>query len=75
MTEALAAALRHCFEELRLNRVYAGHLEGNGASGRVLQKCGLRYEGTQRQEVRKDGRFADNHMYAILREDYLSSHK
>ena len=70
MNEAFRAVLGHCFNEMKLNRVWAGHLEGNTASGRVQQKCGLRYEGTQRQESYKDGRFYDLLLYAILREEF-----
>jgi ribosomal-protein-alanine N-acetyltransferase len=50
--------------------VSAGHFEGNLASGRVQQKCGLQYEGTYRQAFLKNGRYIDEAMYAILREDW-----
>lgn len=70
MTEAFHAVLRHGFNALHLNRVSAGHLEGNVPSSRVQQKCGLRCEGTHRQKVYKNGRFIDLVEYAILREEY-----
>ena len=57
---------------MKLDRVYAEHFRGNEASGRVQQKCGLRHEGTQRQQFYKDGRFLDTLLYAILREDFES---
>ena len=63
--------LKYSFEERGLNRVSAGHFAGNDASGRVQQKCGLRCEGTLRQEICKGGRFYDTLMYAILCEDYF----
>jgi len=71
MTEALRAVLGYCFNELKLNRVWAGHFAGNDASGRVQQKCGLQYEGTHRQEFCKEGRFVDMLAYSILREDFV----
>jgi len=70
MTEAFRAVLGYCFGELKLNRVWAGHIEGNAASGRVQQKCGLRYEGTQRQHHCLSGQFADSLLYGILKEDF-----
>ena len=73
MTEALGAVLSHCFNEMKLNRVWAGHFAGNPASGRVQQKCGLRYEGTHRQQFCREGRFMDSLTYAILREDFANS--
>ena len=69
MTEAVRAVVNHGFDHLDLQRIYAQHLEGNLASGRVMQKAGLIYEGTLRHCVVKDGRPFDTPMYAILRHD------
>ena len=72
-TEAAQAVVRYGFEELKLNRIYAAHFSGNDASGRVLQKIGMQYEGRMRQAIRKWHNFIDLERYAILREDYLST--
>jgi RimJ/RimL family protein N-acetyltransferase len=67
-TEAVRAALRYAFNELKLNRVFAEHFSRNPASGRVMQKTGMRYEGILRQHLRKlDGQFEDAVTYGILR--------
>jgi ribosomal-protein-alanine N-acetyltransferase len=42
----------------------------NRASGRVLERIGMRCEGILRQRVRKWGRFEDVVLYAILRQDW-----
>jgi len=68
-TEATRALIAYAFEELGLNRVYAYHFIGNPASGRVLEKAGMRFEGTRRQHTRKGNAFLDSHVYAILRSD------
>ncbi|MDR0530659.1 MAG: GNAT family N-acetyltransferase [Oscillospiraceae bacterium] len=70
MTEALWAVLDYSFRGLGLNRVYAGHFADNSASGRVMQKCGLQYEGTRRQAFCKNGQYYDEMAYAILKSDY-----
>lgn len=70
MTEALRAILDFCFLKLKLNRVEAQHDVNNRASGRVMEKVGMRYEGTLRQRVYNKGRFVDVALYAILRNDY-----
>ena len=70
MTEAFSAVLDYAFGTLGLNRVSAGHFEGNIASGRVQQKCGLLYEGTHRRALLKNGTYYDELMYAIVREDW-----
>jgi [ribosomal protein S5]-alanine N-acetyltransferase len=71
-TEAAHAVLRYGFEQLKFNRIFAAHFAGNDASGKVLQKIGMQYEGRMRQAIRKWGRFMDLERYAILREDYLN---
>jgi RimJ/RimL family protein N-acetyltransferase len=70
-TEAAAAMLRFGFEHLKLNRIYAHHMVRNPASGRVLQKIGMKQEGVSRQRVRKWGVFEDVVLLAILRQDWL----
>ena len=68
-TEALHAVLRFGFDTLRLNRIEAQHETSNPASGRVMQKCGMTYEGTLRSRVFNKGHFSDVRLYAILRDD------
>lgn len=74
-TEASAGLLRFGFEELGINRVQARHFTRNPASGRVMQKLGMTYEGTQRQAVRKWDRFEDLATYALLAAEWHASRK
>lgn len=69
-TEASAALLKHAFTTLNMNRVQACHLSRNGASGRVMQKLGMSYEGTRREAILKWDIFEDVDSYAILKRDY-----
>jgi len=71
MTEALNLILNFSFSKLELNRVEATHYIGNEGSGRVMQKCGMKYEGTGIQEVKVKDIFYDVVHYAILREEWL----
>ncbi|MBO4298666.1 MAG: GNAT family N-acetyltransferase [Clostridia bacterium] len=76
MTEALGAVIRHSFEVLHLNRVEAQHELTNPASGEVMKKCGMQYEGTLRERLRNKGRYVDVALYAILRSEYAArSHR
>lgn len=68
-TEAAAAMVRYGFEKIGLHRIFAHHLKRNPASGRVLQKIGMQYEGCLRQAAIKWGEYIDLEMYAILREE------
>jgi RimJ/RimL family protein N-acetyltransferase len=69
-TEAVRAMIEYGFDKLALNRIYAEHFTRNPASGRVLQKAGMRHEGTLRQTHKKWGEYVDAEMYAILRSDW-----
>ncbi len=69
MTEALAAVLDHAFGEAGLWRVAADYYAGNDASGRVLERCGMRREGVARDRYLKNGRRFDAIQYAVIRPD------
>ena len=69
MTEALRAILKFAFAEMRLHRVEAQHEVENPASGHVMLKAGMRYEGTLRGRLFNKGRYVDVALYAMLRED------
>jgi ribosomal-protein-alanine N-acetyltransferase len=68
--EAAGAVVDYGFGVAGLNRIFASHFAGNAASGRVLQKAGMRHEGTQRQGFKKWGEYLDAELYAILRSDW-----
>jgi len=69
-TQALRLIIQFGFEKVSLNRVSARHFTTNPASGRVMQKAGMIYEGTSRQEMYHQDTFKDTVLYAILKEDY-----
>ena len=69
MTEALAEVIRYTFSTLHINRIEAMHEVDNPASGRVMKKAGMQYEGTMRQRIRNKGHFSDVCMYSILASD------
>lgn len=70
-TEAAVAVLEFGFGELQLNRISAKHFVRNPASGRVMEKTGMRREGIARQDTVKWGNYEDLALYGILREDWL----
>lgn len=69
MTEAVKAVIHFFFSQVGLNRIFACHAKGNEASGRVMQKCGMRYEGTMRQAHRCNNGLFDQVNYGILASD------
>ncbi len=70
-SEALRAVLYFAFERVGYHRVEAYHAQANPASGRVLEKAGMQFEGEMREKYRSNRGFEDSSMYAILRSDFL----
>ncbi len=58
------------FDELNLNRVEAFHRSKNPSSGRVLEKVGMKQEGTLKQYLVHNNEYDDCHIYAIIRDDW-----
>lgn len=70
MTEAVQAVIQYMLFQADANRVYCSVREGNLASRRVCEKCGMQHEGTLRQHyARQDGGFDDVRIYGILKSD------
>ena len=68
-TEAAREVLRYGFEALNLNRIQARHMTKNPASGRVMEKLGMEYEGTLRQAHLRWDQFEDIAIYSILQDE------
>ncbi|MFC3928130.1 GNAT family N-acetyltransferase [Streptococcus caprae] len=66
VTEAGKALLDFGFQQLGLNRIEAIHDVRNPASGRVMEKLGMSYEGTMRQIRKVKGQFVTVKPYSIL---------
>lgn len=69
-TEASSAMLAFGFEELRLHRIEAQHFLRNSASGQVMKKLGMRFEGHARDAVIRWDRFETLAVYAILEPEW-----
>ncbi|MEX2182691.1 MAG: GNAT family protein [Gemmatimonadaceae bacterium] len=68
-SEALRAAIAFGFDTLGLHRIEAHHFSSNPASGRVMEKVGMRHEGHVREPVFRAGVARDLELYGILRTD------
>jgi len=68
-TEALKRVLEFGLAVVKFNRIEAYHSVNNIASGRAMQKAGMKYEGRMRQKYRSHIGFEDSNLYAILKED------
>lgn len=71
-SEAFSAIISFLFEEVGANRIESQHDPNNPNSGKVMEKCGLTYEGTLRQADHSNKGIVDACMYSILASDYNS---
>ncbi len=69
-SEILRALLAFGFDRLSLHRVYGKCDELNHASAHVLEKCGLKYEGTLREHVWLRDHWRSTRYYGILAGEY-----
>lgn len=69
MSEALKAVMDFMFDTVKVNRVEARHDPRNPNSGKVMQKCGMKYEGTLRSADRNNQGICDACYYALLRSE------
>ena len=72
-TEASQTLIDFGFEVLRLHRIEARHFLRNPASGRVMQKVGMKQEGVERDQVLKWDRFESLAVYSILEAEWRAT--
>ncbi len=70
ITEAFSTLINVLFTEIGFQRITGRHDVDNPASGCVMKKCGLKYEGTLRKILKNNkGILVDCKYYSILREE------
>lgn len=71
MPEAVAAVMRHAFETLDVRIISAVYFPFNTKSRRVMEKCGMRYEGTLRMATQVySGEIYDDVCLSITAEEW-----
>lgn len=69
-TEALNLIIDFLFKSIELERIYAFHHSDNPASGKVMKKAGMQYEGRLRHYRQKtNGEYIDCDFYSVLKSD------
>jgi RimJ/RimL family protein N-acetyltransferase len=71
-TSAMRIVLRYAFLERRLNKYHGSVLETNTASAAMLRKVGCREEGVRRQMVFSNGRYHDEILFSLTKDELLA---
>ena len=66
MSETLKAVINFLFDEVGYHRIEAMHDPNNPNSGKIMEKCGMKYEGRMRQADRNNQGICDACYYALL---------
>ncbi|WP_223608572.1 GNAT family N-acetyltransferase [Chryseobacterium sp. OSA05B] len=67
VTEAAIALIDFGFRELEVNKIYATYFLHNPASGRIMEKAGMKEEALLKQHLKKDGEYFDVMMYSVFK--------
>jgi RimJ/RimL family protein N-acetyltransferase len=74
-TEAKHLLLGYCFDRLGLHVLRSEVAETNTRSASALLKQGYRRAGLRKWEDVKGGRFIDQHLFDVTREDWVQAHE
>jgi [ribosomal protein S5]-alanine N-acetyltransferase len=67
MTEIVKAFMSHIFKKYNLIRVEAYAYSWNKASMKVMEKCGMKFEGVRRKNTISRGRIIDDYLWAKVK--------
>lgn len=74
-TEAAKAVIAYGFDSINLHKVQICTKTINKPSKRVIEKCGLTYEGTLRDYFYMNGEYVGRLYFSILRDEYTANVK
>lgn len=74
-SEAFLAIIPFFFQEVKVKRIESQHDPNNPNSGKVMKKCGLKYEGTMKKADWNNKGIVDACMYGLVAEDYFKEKK
>lgn len=71
MTEAIQAVIAFCFLREKVIRIEINADEHNIPSQKVIERCGLKYEGTKRMAARNGFKqYGNLKMYSIIKQEW-----
>lgn len=73
-TEAVAKVIDYGFHELNLHRIEARYIVGNEVSRRVMEKCGMTFEGIHRSSLFVKDEYVSVGYCAVTADDYIKKY-
>jgi RimJ/RimL family protein N-acetyltransferase len=72
-TDAMKTLVRFIFEQMNINKVKLFVYSFNGRAVKSYEKCGFVREGILRQEMYRDGKYYDEYIMGILKDEYFAA--
>jgi len=69
-TEAAKGILEFAFIEKNYHKVFARYFNSNSASGKVIEKIGMKKEGILKEHVVKENKYIDLVYYGVLKNEF-----
>ncbi|WP_315120606.1 GNAT family protein [uncultured Clostridium sp.] len=69
-TDAIRILVKFIFEQMNLNKIKLNVFSFNERAMKSYKKCGFKVEGVLRQELYRDGKYYDDILMGVLREDW-----
>ncbi|OEF98811.1 GNAT family N-acetyltransferase [Vulcanibacillus modesticaldus] len=74
-TDAMKILIKFIFEQMNINKIKLHVFSFNLRAIKSYEKCGFKKEGILRQEVYRDGKYFDDVVMGILKEEYFNQKK
>ena len=71
-TDAMNVLIKFVFEQMNINKIKLVVYSFNERAIKCYEKCGFQKEGVHRQEAYKDGRYYDEIVMGLLKEEWVS---
>ena len=69
-TDSMKTLIKFIFEQMNVNKIRLNVFSFNERAIKSYKKCGFKIEGTLRQELYRDGKYYDDILMGILREEW-----
>lgn len=69
-TDAMKVLIKFIFEEMNINKIKLNVFSFNERAVKSYEKCGFKVEGVLRQEIFRKGKYYDDIVMGLLREEY-----
>lgn len=71
-TDAMRVLVKFIFEQMNIHKVKLNVYSFNERAIKSYEKCGFKVEGVLRQEIFRDGRYYDEIIMGLLKEEYYN---